>query len=39
MEKEKEENIFEDTSTILSEFSEFDDDDENESDEEDDDKW
>lgn len=34
---EKEENIFEDTSTILSEFSEFDD--ENESDEEDDDKW
>ena len=38
MEKEKEENIFEDTTTILSEFSEFDDDDENESDEEDD-KW
>ena len=37
MKKEKEENIFEDTSTILSEFSEFDDD-ENESDEEDD-KW
>ena len=37
MEKEKEENIFEDTTTILSEFSEFDD--ENESDEEDDDKW
>ena len=35
MEKEKEENIFEDTTTILSEFSEFDDD-ENESDEEDD---
>ena len=26
MKKEKEENIFEDTSTILSEFSEFDDD-------------
>ena len=38
MKKEKEENIFEDTSTILSEFFEFDDDDENESDEEDD-KW
>lgn len=38
MKKEKEENIFEDTSTILSKFSEFDDDDENESDEEDD-KW
>lgn len=39
MKKEKEENIFEDTSTILSEFSEFDDDDdENESDEEDD-RW
>lgn len=38
MKKEKEENIFEDTSTILSEFSEFDDDNENESDEEDD-KW
>lgn len=38
MKKEKEENIFEDTSTILSEFSEFDDDDENESDEEDE-KW
>ena len=37
MEKEKEENIFEDTSTILSKFSEFDDD-ENESDEEDE-KW
>lgn len=37
MKKEKEENIFEDTSTVLSEFSEFDD--ENESDEEDDDKW
>jgi len=35
MEKEKEENIFEDTTTILSEFSEFDD---NESDEEDD-RW
>ena len=38
MKKEKEENIFEDTTTILSEFSEFDDDDENESDEEDD-RW
>lgn len=37
MGKEKEENIFEDTTTILSEFSEFDDD-ENESDEEDD-RW
>lgn len=35
MEKENEENIFEDTSTILSEFSEFDDD-ENKSNEEDD---
>lgn len=39
MKKEKEENIFEDTTTILSEFSEFDDDEnETESDEEDD-KW
>ena len=38
MKKEKEENIFEDTTTILSEFSEFDDDDENESNEEDE-KW
>lgn len=39
MKKEKEENIFEDTSTILSEFSEFDDDgDEDENDEEDE-KW
>lgn len=35
--KEKEKNIFEDTSTILSEFSEFDDD--GDEDDEEDEKW
>lgn len=37
MKKEKEKNIFEDTSTILSEFSEFDDD--GDEDDEEDEKW